>query len=113
MVSRSAALASAIQQRLTQVRADFAAHGLTPAHTFAWREGVPPEALRAFLFHVGQACREPFQRTLQALSQSVFGRAAGPAELRALHLNRMYEPLAKVFTAERAENAEKENSADS
>jgi len=110
MVARSAALAPAIEQRLAQVRADFAAHGLTPAHTFAWREGVTPEALRAFLHRVGQTCREPFQQMLQALSQSVFGRAAGPAELRALYLNRMYEPLAKVFTAESVKN---ENSADS
>jgi len=111
MVALSAATTPALEARLAQVRADFAAHGLTPAHTFAWREGTTPEALHDFLARLGQACREPFQAALHALSRSVFRRevedpAVGetrPAELRALYLNRMYEPTTALFTAERAE----------
>jgi hypothetical protein len=39
------------------------------------------------------------------MSQAVFGRAAGPAELRALYLNRMYEPNVDSFEAEGAVEA--------
>jgi len=38
-----------------------------------------------------------FQSALGEVSQAVFGRTASPAELRALYLNRMYEPLASLF----------------
>ncbi|MGH2524752.1 MAG: hypothetical protein ACRDH2_19770, partial [Anaerolineales bacterium] len=48
----------------------------------------------------GLACRELFQAALDSLSRAVFGRAPGPAELRALYLNRMYEPTTRFFTAE-------------
>ncbi len=99
MVALSAAIVPALEARLAQSRADYAAHGLTPVHTYAWREGATPEALRTLLLHVGRACREPFQAALNALSRLVFGRAAGPAELRALYLNRMYEPAADLFFA--------------
>jgi hypothetical protein len=114
MVERSAATTPALEARLAQVRADFAAHGLTPAHTFAWREGTTPGALHTFLVDIGRACRKPFQAALHALSHSVFGHdvedpangGTGPAELRALYLNRMYEPNAPLFAAERAETPE-------
>ena len=111
MVASSVAIVPALEARLAQTRADYAAHGLTPVHTYAWREGTTPEALRALLLQIGRACREPFQAALNALSHSVFGRevedpatgGTGPAELRALYLNRMYEPNARFFTAESAE----------
>lgn len=99
MVALSAAIVPALEARLAQVRADFGAHGLTPVHTYARREGTTPAALRSLLLHVGLACREPFRAALDALSLSVFGRTAGPAELRALYLNRMYEPAAGLFLA--------------
>ncbi len=100
LVAQSAALTPHLEARLARVRADFAARGLTPVHTFCWREGVTPEALRAFLLQAGEASRAPFQAALAALSQAVFGRPAGPAELRALYLNRMYEPTNGIFAKE-------------
>jgi hypothetical protein len=106
MVELSEATVPTLEARLAQARADYAAHGLTPVHTFAWREGTTPEALRALLVRVGQACREPFRAALNTLSHSVFGREAGPQELRALYLNRMYEPTTALFVAGRAESAE-------
>ena len=103
MVQLSAALTPALEERLAQTRADYVtASGLTPVHTYAWREGTTPDALRAFLRRVGQACCEPFQESLDRLSRSVFGRPAGPAELRALYLNRMYESTAAHFSATHA-----------
>jgi len=112
MVEQSGMLIPALEERLARTRADFATQGTTPAHTFAWREGATPEALRAFLLRVGQACRTPFQAALNALSQSVFGREAGPAELRALYLNRMYEPGSRFFIATAGEkNKEMEKEA--
>jgi hypothetical protein len=110
MVELSAKTTPALEARLAQARADYASHGLTPVHTFAWREGTTPEALRALLLSMGQKCREPFQAALDALSQSVFGRNAGPAELRALYLNRMYEPNARLF-GEKEKKREKERGA--
>lgn len=106
LVTQSAALTPHIEARLAQVRADFAARGLTPVHTFCWREGVTPEALRAFLIEAGESSRTPFQTALEALSQAVFGRSAGPAELRALYLNRMYEPTNAIFTTGNTEGTE-------
>ncbi|MGH2522896.1 MAG: hypothetical protein ACRDH2_10375, partial [Anaerolineales bacterium] len=100
LVERSAELRPALESRLAQIRADYATYGLTPLHTYCWREGTTPEALREFLRRVGLACREPFQAALDSLSRAVFGRAPGPAELRALYLNRMYEPTTRFFTAE-------------
>jgi hypothetical protein len=73
---------------------------LTPAHTFAFRENIPLESLRPFLLSLGQACRAPFQHAVNQLSHSVFRRPAGPAELHALYLNRMYELHAPVFGAQ-------------
>jgi hypothetical protein len=111
MVALSAAIVPALEARLAQARADYAAHGLTPVHTYAGREGTTPEGLRTLLLHVGRACREPFQAALDVLSQSVFGRAAGPAELRALYLNRMYEPNAHLFTAQNTRDTQEEDTA--
>ena len=105
MVEASAGLMPILEERLAQARADYAAHGLTPIHTYCWREGLTPEALRTLLVETGQANREPFRAALNNVSQAVFGRPVGPAELRALYLNRMYEPAAGFFTAKGAKNA--------
>jgi hypothetical protein len=102
LVDRSADLVPMLDQRLAAERADFGAYGLTPVHTFAWREGLEASALAAMLRHVGHAAREPFTVALEAICQAVYGRRAGPAELRALYLNRMYEPLARLFSADDA-----------
>ena len=102
MVARSEELVPLLEARLAAERADYARHGLTPLHTFAYREGITVEALVAMLREVGAACREPFEAAMASLSAAVFGRPAGPAELRALYLNRMYEPLAGLFRAEQA-----------
>jgi hypothetical protein len=99
MVEASAQVRPALEARLAHLRADYAQHGITPIHTYCWREGITPEFLRAFLRQIGQACRAPFQEALNVLSGQVFGRPAGPAELRALYLNRMYEPNAHWFSA--------------
>jgi hypothetical protein len=102
LVSRSTALVPVLEQSLARLRADYAPYGLTPSHTFAEREGMTVESLRALLLYVGTHCRPIFQAALAGLSQQVFGREAGPAELRALYLNRMYEPNAWRFDAGRA-----------
>lgn len=99
LVEQSVALASALEKRLAQVRADFAAHGTTPIHTFCRREGLTPDELRAFLLATGEGAAAPFRAALSDLSRAVFGREVGPAELRALYLNRMYEPTTELFTA--------------
>lgn len=103
LVERSAALAPILEERLAAGRTDYARFNTTPIHTFCWREGLTPEQLRAFLVQAGEASRQPFQAALHQLSQAVFGRPAGPAELKALYLNRMYEPLAPVFSTVGAE----------
>lgn len=102
LVARSARVAPALEARAAQLRADYAAHGLTPVEVFALREETTPAALRDLLQRVGRAARQPFVAALDALSQTVFRRPAGPAELRALYLNRMYEPGARWFSAESA-----------
>ena len=102
MLAQSEGLVPALQKSLDLLRADYAQHGLTPIHTFAEREGLTVEALRGFLWQVGRACREPFQAALAGISDAVFGRPAGPAELRALYLNRMYEPNSRLFSTEGA-----------
>jgi hypothetical protein len=99
LVARSAQVQPALQARAANQQADFGAHALTPVDVFALRENLTPAALRSLLVRVGQACRAPFRTALDALSRSVFGRSAGPAELRALYLNRMYEPAAPLFSA--------------
>jgi hypothetical protein len=106
LVEQSAAIVPALEGRLAQVRADFEQHGLTPIYTYCWREGLTPEQLRSFLWRTAEASAGAFRTALGGLSQAVFGRAPGPAELRALYLNRMYEPLTKLFTTESAEKTE-------
>jgi hypothetical protein len=100
LIDRSAALTPVLEQRLGQVRADFGTHSLTPSHTFCWREGLTPETLQAFLLNTGAAVAAPFRAALAHLSRAVFGRAAGPAELHALYLNRMYEPTTALFATQ-------------
>jgi hypothetical protein len=47
---------------------------------------------------LGDACRAPFGLALAGLAAEVFGaHQVAAAELRALYLNRMYEPLAPLF----------------
>lgn len=101
LVERSALLVPALEERRAHWQADFAQHDLTPVHTWCWREALTPEDLRSFLRHTGETSRAPFQQSLAALSHAVFSRAPGPAELRALYLNRMYEPTTLVFTSEK------------
>jgi len=66
-------------------------------HVFARHEGTTPEAMRALALEIGQACRKPFKSALQDLASQVFWGDVTAAELRALYLNRMYEPLAPLF----------------
>jgi hypothetical protein len=40
LVEQSQALTPLLEARLAHIRADYAAHGLTPVHTYAWREGT-------------------------------------------------------------------------
>lgn len=98
LIERSAALTPILEERLAAGRTDYARFNTTHVHTFCWREGLTPVQLRAFLVQAGEASRQPFQAALHQLSQAVFGRPAGPAELKALYLNRMYEPLTQVFS---------------
>lgn len=102
LVARSSALVPILELGLSQLRANYGPYGLTPVHTFAEREGVTVEGLRSLLRHVGGESRAAFQAALSRLSQQAFDREAGPAELRALYLNRMYEPHADLFDAGRA-----------
>ena len=97
LLVRSASVVPALEAYHAGLRADYAQHGLTPVDTFCEREGLGVEALRTLLLEVGNACREEFQAVLGRLSGAVFARPAGPAELRALYLNRMYEPHAGLF----------------
>jgi hypothetical protein len=98
MVERSESLRPLLSARLERLRADYAPHGESPVHIFAAGEGLSVEALRALLVECGRAGRSAFAAALDGLSQAVFGRAPGPAELRALYLNRMFEPAAPLFT---------------
>lgn len=97
MLARSAGLVPVLEQRAAQMRADYGRFGRTPAELFAEREGTTAPALRQLLVRMGQASRLAFRRTLDEISRAVFGRAAGPAELRALYLNRMFEPCGSFF----------------
>lgn len=102
MLARSERLAPLLEKNLDLGRADYGHFGLTPVHTFAEREGLTVAGLRACLTQVGRAGRPAFQAALERLSQSVYGRSAGPAELRALYLNRMYEPNSPRFASPNA-----------
>jgi hypothetical protein len=97
LVGRSAGLGPVLEHSLDHLRASYGQYGLTPAHTFVEREGLTLDGLHLLLQQVGQASRPVFEDALSRLSQAVFGRAAGPAELRALYLNGMYEPNAGLF----------------
>lgn len=102
MLARSAELVPVLEKGLAAQRADYDRFGLTPVHTFAEREGLTVAELRALLLEAGLGGRETFQASLAHMSELVFGRPPGPAELRALYLNRMYEPNAPRFAIERA-----------
>ena len=97
-VSRSVELACLIEEHYTTLRRSYADHGTMPLQIFAHREGTTPEAIRALALAIGQVCREPFEAALKDMARQVFGsdRVSAP-ELRALYLNRMYEPLAPLF----------------
>ena len=99
MVAQSASFVPALEARAAQLRASYAPHGLTPVHTFAAREGLSVEALRALLLGLGLSGRAAFHAAADRLSQVVFARAVGPVELRALYLNLMYAPAAPLFDA--------------
>jgi len=96
-VARSAALVPLIQERYAVNRQLYAAHGETPLRSFIRPEGLTPQALRTLALDLGTACRAPFQAALQDMAAQVFGHAATVAELHALYLNRMYEPLTPLF----------------
>jgi hypothetical protein len=100
--ARSAGLVPVLDERAERLRADFAAHGLNPAEIWAAREGTTATAVCALLAEVGHACRGPFEAALDEMSRAVFGRGAGPTELRALYLNRMYEPTNDLFASQAA-----------
>ncbi|MCC7359556.1 MAG: hypothetical protein IT317_08775 [Anaerolineales bacterium] len=102
VVAHSVHATPALEARIEQARADYGAYGLTPVHTFAAREGLGVPELRALLVRVGQAGQAAFKAAADRLSGQVFGRSAGPAELRGLYLNLMYAPGAPMFTAEAA-----------
>lgn len=97
LAERSAALVPLLAGRLGRMRADYEPYGTTPVHIFAEREGIPVDALRRLLATFGAAGRDHFEALLDCISREVFGRSAGPAELHALYLNRMYEPTAPLF----------------
>ncbi len=99
LVTQSAHLVPALEARAAQLRASYAAHDLTPVHTFAAREGLSVDALRDLLVSLGLHGRPAFHAAADRLSRQVFARAAGPAELRALYLNLMYAPAAPLFDA--------------
>jgi hypothetical protein len=101
MISRSANLAELLQARLLQLRADYGLHGLTPLTVYCERERLSADELRTLLEQGGYAARAAFARHLTALAHRVFGREAGAAELHALTLNRMYEPLSVLFEGPR------------
>lgn len=95
-VEQSKGYEDRIRERYEAERAAYAARGLTPAQVFAFREHVRPEAVRDLLVRVGEGTRAAFGAALEWMTHRVFGRSAGPAELRALYLNRMYDPYARI-----------------
>jgi len=96
-VSRSEQLIPLVEGRYLALRQSYAEYDTTPLHIFARREGTTPEAMRALVMDIGRACREPFQAALQDLVSQISWGEVTAAELRALYLNRMYEPLAPLF----------------
>jgi hypothetical protein len=97
-VEQSQALAPGIRERYAIRRQLYARYGTTPLEVFAKREHTTPEALRCLAMQVGDQCREPFHGALARLGAQVFGPLElTAAELQALYLNRMYEPLAPLF----------------
>ncbi len=105
MLARSTELIPMLELRAAQLRTDFGRYNVTPADLFAQREGTTPQALRALLRQLGTAGQPAFKLAVDEMSRAVFGRAAGPAELRALYLNRMFEPGVDLFAAEGAVEA--------
>jgi hypothetical protein len=98
-VSRSEPLVQLIEARYSGLRQQYAEYGTTPLHVFARREGTTPADLRRLTTCLGPACGTSFRTLLLDLSRSVFGHEdVTVAELHALHNNRMYEPLAPLFT---------------
>lgn len=97
LISATGPLVPALQNRLDQTRADYAAHGLDPIEVFAWREGLTVAELRTRLQHEAVAAREAFHQSFHSLSHAVFGRAPSAAELHALYLNLMYTPTDSIF----------------
>jgi hypothetical protein len=102
MLARSSELTPMLEQRASQLRADYGRFKVTPADLFARREGTTPQALRTLRMRRGTAGRPAFAVAVNEMSQAGFGRAAGPAELRALYLNRLFEPGVDLFEAEGA-----------
>jgi len=99
-VEQSEALTPLIRERYAGRRQLYEQYGTTPLETFARREGTTPESLRRLTVQVGDACREPFRLALAHMAKQVFGSGeVTAAEMHALYLNRMYEPLAPLFAA--------------
>jgi hypothetical protein len=98
-VEQSEALVPAIEGRYEARRRLYAEHGqTTPLAAYARRERINHRVLRDLVLGLGEACREAFHSSLTDLAAQVLGPGpVGAAELRALYLNRMYEPLAPVF----------------
>lgn len=97
LIDTAEAVTPLLEERWEAQRLDFARHGASAVEAFCWREAISAPDLRAFLTAAGQEGRAPFRAALGRLSEQVFGRAPGPAELRALYLHRMYEPHADLF----------------
>ena len=97
---RSQALTPIIRERYAGRRELYARYATTPLEVFARREHTTPQALLRLAVQVGDRCRAPFRQALAGLARQVFGKPEVTfAELHALNLNRMYEPLAPRFSA--------------
>ncbi|HLB46815.1 MAG TPA: hypothetical protein VJL59_07295 [Anaerolineales bacterium] len=102
-VRKSSELMPIIEGRRAARSQLYRQHGTTPLEVFARRERVCPDQLYSLALRLGDTCREPFQVALADLAWHVFGREEiGAAELHALYLNRMYEPLAPLFNERQA-----------
>jgi hypothetical protein len=99
-VEQSQAFSPLISQRYAQRRELYAHYGTTPLEVFARREQSTPQTLRSLAIDMGDHCREAFRQALARLAHQVFGAGeVSFAELQALYLNRMYEPLATLFAS--------------
>ncbi len=97
-VEQSEVLTPLICERYAGRRQLYERYGTTALETFAHRERTTPENLRRLAVLVGDACRGPFRQALARMAEQVFGLGeVTAAELQALYLNRMYEPLAPLF----------------